>query len=64
MNKLHEKIKKKMEEKNITQHELACAAGVSEAFMCNMLKGYKKPSLDVAKRIADYLGVTVDELID
>ena len=61
---MHEKIKEIMEKKNITQCELAREAGVSEAFMSNMIKGYKTPSVPVLKRIADYLEVTVDELID
>lgn len=59
-----EKLKKLMEEKNINQCELAETAGVSQAFICNMLKGYKIPSVPVLVRIAKRLNVSVDELVE
>lgn len=52
-----------MDSKSITQAELADVAGVSEAGMSYFVRGVKQPSLAVAKRIADKLGVTVDELL-
>lgn len=61
---MKDKLKTLMEEKNVLQEELATAVGVSQTFISYILNGFKTPSLDVAKRIADYLGVTVDELID
>ncbi len=54
---------KLMDENGVNQKQLADIAGVSQAFICNMLKGYKKASVDVYKRIADYFKVTVDEII-
>ena len=60
----YNKLKRIIEQRGITQLELAHVAGVSDAFICYMFKGYKNPSVTVIKRIADYLGVTVDELID
>jgi len=57
------KIKHILIDKNISQLELAQAAGVSQAFMSYVLKGLKEPSLKVIKRMADYLGVTVDEIL-
>lgn len=60
---MNENIKELLEKKKITQAELAEAAGTSQAFISNMLKGYKTPSVATLKRIADYLNVTVDELI-
>jgi transcriptional regulator with XRE-family HTH domain len=42
---------------------MADAAGVSEAAMSYFVRGVRQPSLAVAKRIADKLGVTVDELL-
>ena len=59
----HSKLKELMESKSITQAELADVAGVSEAGMSYFVRGVKQPSLAVAKRIADKLGVTVDELL-
>lgn len=58
-----EKIKELMQQKGTKQVELAKVAGVSEAFVTNMLKGYKNPSLEVAKRIANYFDVKIDDLI-
>lgn len=51
-------------ERRIDQKALAEVAGVSEAFISNVVNGKKMPSVPVLKRIADYLHVTVDELID
>lgn len=58
-----EKIEKIMKEKNIPQVELAKHAGVSEAFISYVLKDMKMPSVPVLKRIAEKLGVTMDELV-
>lgn len=57
------KLKELMESRSVTQKELADVAGVSEAGMSYFVRGVKQPSLAVAKRIADRLGVTVDDLI-
>lgn len=61
---MNEKIKKLAQENGVSNSELARAAGTSSQFICNVLKGYKIPSVPVLKRIADYFGVSVDELID
>lgn len=58
-----ENVKKLMDKQNVQQKDIAEAAGVSQAFISNMLKGYKIPSVQVLQRIAEYLGVTVDDLI-
>lgn len=59
----HDKLKELMESKSIGQGEMADAAGVSASAMSYFVRGVKQPSLAVAKRIADKLGVTVDELL-
>ncbi len=61
---MNKRIKSLLDEKGITQAELAKVAGVSQAFMSYVIKGLKAPSVSVLKRIADYLHVSVDELID
>ncbi len=53
-----------MEEREITQKELADVAGVSQPFMSYLLRGYKVPSVPVLKRIAEYFGVPMESLID
>lgn len=58
-----EKLKKLMQEKNISQAKLSEMVGVSQAFISYMLNGYKVPSLAVIKTIAEILNVSVDELI-
>ncbi|MFR5994159.1 MAG: helix-turn-helix domain-containing protein [Oscillospiraceae bacterium] len=40
----------------ISQREVAENAGITQAFYCEIEKGKKKPSVDVAKRIAEVLG--------
>ena len=46
-----ERIKGIMKKKNITQAELAKAAGVSEAFISFVIDEKKMPSVPVLKRI-------------
>ena len=47
----------------MTQAQLGDNVGVTESMISHMMRGFKKPSLEVAKRIADTLGVTLDELV-
>jgi len=56
------RLRELMEENHMTQAELAEVAGVSQAFISVVLKGYKVPSVAVLKRLADHFGVTIDEL--
>ena len=49
-------------DKNISLKELAEAAGVSGAMMTKIVKGEKNPSVEKFARIAEKLGVTMDEL--
>lgn len=60
---MNEKLKAVLDKKNISQVELAESVGVSQAFVSYMIKGYKQPSVTLLKRMAEYLGATVDELI-
>ena len=53
-----------LDKKGITQAQLADAAGVSQPFMSYIVKGYKLPSVTVAKRMADYLDMSIDELLE
>ncbi len=58
-----ERLKSIMKEKGIKKGELARAIGVSGAFVTYILSGFKTPSVPVLKRMADFLGVSADELI-
>lgn len=58
-----EKIKNLMSAQKVTQAELARVAGTSQAFISFVMDGTKMPSVAVLKRIADRLGVTMDELV-
>lgn len=57
------KLKKILDDKGIQQQDLAVAVGVSQAFISYVIKGFKEPSINVLKRMAEYLNVKVDELI-
>ena len=55
-------LKKYREEKGVTQKELAESAKISERHYQNLERGISSPGIDTARRIADALGQTVDEV--
>ena len=48
---------------DLTQKELADKIGVTQSFISLVEKGYKVPSVEVVKRLADALETTIDELV-
>ena len=56
-------LQKYREEKKFTQLELAKRCGISQGFISQIEKAERVPTVFVAKRIADALDKTVDELI-
>jgi transcriptional regulator with XRE-family HTH domain len=46
-----------------SQRELAAALGVSESHVSYMLKGKRSPSLKVVTKLAQLLGVSLDEAV-
>lgn len=52
-----------MEEKNMSQKELARLAGITEASMSKYISGTRTPRIDVIANISRALGVTADDLI-
>lgn len=48
----------------MSQEQLAAAAGVSRISIVRYENGERSPDVDVAIRIANALGVKVDDLID
>ena len=47
----------------VTQQQLAAAIGVRQCAISSYERGTRRPDILLLKRIADYFGVTVDELI-
>lgn len=60
---LNERIRMLMEEKKLTQKELASLSNITEASMSKYLSGERMPRIDIVVNIANALGVTTDELI-
>lgn len=58
----YKKLADLMHSRSVPQNELAEAIGVTPAAVSYIVRGLNDPSLKVAKRIAKYFGVTVDEL--
>lgn len=55
-------LKTKREEKNMTQEEVADDLKIGRSHYSSIEGNKKKPSLDLAKKIADYFSVSIDEL--
>lgn len=60
---LQEKIKNERVRRGLSQAEMAEKVGVSQAMYSYYENGWRKPSLEVAKRIADALEISLDELV-
>jgi transcriptional regulator with XRE-family HTH domain len=63
MQRFGEKLRTLRQRRGQTMRELADALGFkSHGFIGDLESGRKHPSLDLAVAIADYFGVTVDQL--
>lgn len=58
-----ERIKELMREQGITNKELAEAAGVTEPMISYIIRGLRDTTVGTLVRIANRLGVKVDELV-
>lgn len=56
-------LRKKMRNKNMTQHELAEAIGTTECAVSNYIKAKRTPRPDIIAKLAWVLDCTTDELI-
>ena len=61
---LRKVIKRLRERKKWSQRELAERVGVSQTTIALIESGDREPSLDVLRRLAQALGVTVSELLE
>lgn len=62
MDKLPGILLKLRADKGVTQREAAEAIGITYSVLASYEKGTKAPSLEFAYRLADYYGVSLDEL--
>ena len=61
--KLGENLKRIRTEKDISQVDVSRSLGVSRGFVSNIENGKTNPTLSTITRIAEALGVSVDELL-
>lgn len=61
--KVYEKFQMLLDKTNKTAYQVAKETGVSTATLSNWKNGNYIPKTDKLKKIADYFGITVDELI-
>ncbi len=57
-------FRRKREEHDLDQQELALRAGVSKSLICAIEKGQRIPSLFTVAAVADVLHCPIDELLD
>jgi len=63
MIKLNENIKKYRQQKGMTQSQLASVFNVSEQAVSRWENGNTYPDISLIPAIADYFGITIDELM-
>ena len=63
MKKYGEILQKERKARNISQGELAKAIGVSQAAIHYFETDRNEPRISIVEKIADFYGITVDELI-
>ena len=62
--KLNDNLNRILKERNINVHQLSRGAGVNHENLYKILKEKNKnPGVYTVKKIADYLGLTIDELL-
>lgn len=61
---LADNIKTTRNIRNITQNEMADALGVNQAFISQLEKGVRIPTLAMTERIADVLDCSIDGLLE
>lgn len=60
---LGNKLRQLREERGLTQSELADQVGIVTSFISLMEHGERQPSIDTLAKLADVLGVGIDELM-
>lgn len=57
-------IRRRREEKEMTQRELARQVGITQAMLCWIERGTRNPSLQVGNEIAKVLQCRVEDLLE
>jgi len=60
---LYDKFRQIIDEKGITPYKVAKATGIPQTTFSRWKFGVCKPKYDKLKKIADYLSVSVEELV-
>lgn len=61
---INENLSRILKERNLNVHQISKVAGVAHENVYKILKEKNKnPGVYTVKKIADYLGLTIDELI-
>ncbi len=60
---MYEKYAALRDAKGVTDYRVAADLGFSRTTLCDWGKGKFTPKLDKLKKLADYFGVTLEELI-
>jgi len=63
LNDLPKKISQRRKLQGFTQTQLAQNVGITQAFLAEIEKGRKRPSLDVLEKLCDALGCSADYLL-
>lgn len=61
--KLHHTLKELRKNKKISQKDLAEVIGIDQSAISKYERGVQLPELQIAMKISDFFGVTLDELI-
>lgn len=57
-------LKALREEKKLKQEDVALAAGISRSAYCNIETGSRRPSVDVAQKLAAVLGIPEEKIFE
>lgn len=60
---MYAKYAKLRDAKNVTDYQVAQATGVSTASLSNWKAGRYTPKIDKLLKLAEYFGVTIEELL-
>ena len=60
---MYEKYMKLRDEKGVTDYAVAAATGIGASTFSDWKSGRSKPKVDKLAKIAEYFGVTIEELI-
>ena len=60
---MYEKFEKLLKQREVTAYQVAKETGVSQATLSNWKAGKYTPKIDKLKKLADYFGVAIEELM-